>query len=237
MKKTILALLLLGSSYAVLAQEDSIFMENRSTLTTDESYNAFSSFTAVPPVYVESYVVRDEPMATDVRWRQVGDWWHAYYVTDGMPNHVYYNSAGETFTVALPVRQSLVPDAVVVKAVDIFGPTVYDINAVRGTQDEEIYLVRILENGELSSHWITADGANVIDVYRVETSDPMDNVNDNNRNDLLKDVDMNNVEELKIKRDVEDDGTEKIKIKTETKDGKETKTKIKDGKKKTKVDD
>ena len=220
MKKTIIALMVLGSSYTVLAQEDTAM------LRTEQSYNAFSYFTAVPPLYVESYVVRDYPTAADVKWRQAGEWWHGYYVTNGMPTHVYYNAAGQTFNVALPVRQSLVPDAVVVKAVELYGPTVYDINAVRSTDDEEIYLVRILENGTLSSHWITLDGEKVIDVYRIDSTDPM-------HSEMRTESE---VIETKIKEKVDEDDT-KTKIKTKSSDGTETKTKIKNGKVKTKVDD
>jgi len=179
MKKTILAMLMAGSSCAVFAQVDSM---NRgttdqnlpgSTLNSNNSYNAYGTFNASAPDYVSSYVLRDYPMATDLHWQQSADWWHGYYQNSGQPMHVYYNTAGQTFTAALPVKQSLIPDAVVSKANSTWGPSLYDITAIKGSSGQEVYLVRTIENGQLSSQWIGEDGSKVIDVYRVDNTDPM----------------------------------------------------------------
>src|SRR5215208_1041036 len=134
MKKTFLALLLAGCSGGLFAQDDSL--ANKTTLSSDMSYNAYATFTATPPNGVQTYMLRDYPTATDVHWQMVGDWWHGYYLTNGQPTHVYYGTswhvptAGQSFTVALPVRQSLIPETVTSKAVQLFGPTLYDINTV-----------------------------------------------------------------------------------------------------------
>ncbi len=236
MKKILFSMLLATGSCVAFAQVDSVktTMDNTTTMdngtmTTTTDYNAYSTYTAIPPDYMGSYVVRDYPMATDVRWRQENDWWHGYYVTNGMPNHVYYNSSGQSFTVALPVRQSWVPETVVTKAVELFGPVIYDINSLKGTGEEEIYTVRLLENGQLSTIWIKEDGTRVLDVYRMETSSENAalngnmNVQDNTNTNLNTDMNL--------------DKDAKIKIKVKNSDGTETKTKIKDGKVKTKTDD
>ena len=117
MKKTFLAMLLAGSSVAVFAQTDSLKtdMSNPNTtqsMTTNSSYNAYSTYTATLPTGMQNYVMRDYPAATGIRWQQSGDWWHGYYVNAGMPVHLFYNERGQTFTAALPVHQSYVPDAV-----------------------------------------------------------------------------------------------------------------------------
>ena len=179
MKKTILAMLMAGSSCAVFAQVDSM---NRgttdqnlpgSTLNSNNSYNAYGTFNASAPDYVSSYVLRDYPMATDLHWQQSTDWWHGYYQNNGQPMHVYYNTAGQTFTASLPVKQSLIPDAVVSRANSTWGPSLYDITAIKGNAGQQVYLVRTIENGQLSSQWIGEDGSKVLDVYRVDNTDPM----------------------------------------------------------------
>ena len=75
MKKTFLALLLAGSSCAVFAQTDSLKTDMadqtmNETLSTTFSYDAYGTYNAALPTYMQTYVVRDYPMATDVRWQQ-----------------------------------------------------------------------------------------------------------------------------------------------------------------------
>jgi hypothetical protein len=224
MKKTFLAMLMAGCSCGVFAQEDSVkttMMDN--TLTTTSEYNAFSSFTATPPDYVHSYVIRDYPAATNLHWRlDNNDWWHAYYLDNNMPMHVYYNTGGNTYTVSLPVKQTWVPDAVVTKTVQLYGPVLYDINTIKGTNKEDIYAVRILENGVASTVYLDANGNRVMDVYRMETT--TDNAAMDTQpmqTEMKVETDMNNVD--------------KMKVKTKNADGTETKTKTKNGKTKTKT--
>ena len=220
MKKTFLAMLMAGCSCAVFAQEIT------GTLSTSSSYNAYGTFMATPPVTVQNYVVRDYPTATKIYWQQSSpDLWHGYYVTNGQPTHLYYPisfhvpTAATSFTVALPVRQTLVSEDVVAKSIELFGPTMYDINIVKGTNKQEVYVVRTLENGQLSSQYIDADGNRVLDIYRVETED--------DHAAMTTDPPVTTVDTM-------NDDASKVKIKTKTSDGKETKTKMKNGKIKTK---
>jgi hypothetical protein len=218
MKKTFLAMLMAGCSCGVFAQEDSVkntMVDN--TLTTTSEYNAFSSFTATPPYYVNSYVLIYYPAATNLHWRlDNNDWWHAYYLdNNNMPMHVYYNTGGNTYTVSLPVKQTWVPDAVVTKTVQLYGPVLYDINAIKGTNKEDIYAVRILENGVASTVYMDENGNRVMDVYRMETT--------------TDDAAMQSVEtEMKTESDMNGTDT-KIKTKVKSSDGTETKTKTKNG--------
>lgn len=253
MKKTILAMLLAGSSCAVFAQDSSnqtmgdssrTYNTNTNTnmnsnmstdnnsLNSNTSYNAYGSFMATPPEYVQSYVMRDYPAYSGTHWQQFGDWWHGYSVNNGVPAHYYYNMAGQSFIVALPVRQSLVPDAVVSKAVDQFGPTLYDINRLKGSMGQDIYQVRLLENGQLSSYWMDENGTKVIDVYRMETTETT-NLNTGNMNSTgtiqTSDADMTTTTGTDVSATDNASGT-KMKIKTKTADGKKTKTKVTNGK-------
>lgn len=233
MKKIFLAMCMAGSGCVVFAQDETM-NTTANTLNTNTSYNAYGSYNAIPPDYVNSYVLRDYPTATEIRWQQSPDWWHGYYVTNGLPMHIYYNTAGLTYNVALPVRQSWIPDAVVTKSVEMFGPGLYDINTVKGSNKQDIYLVRTLENGQLASHYIDESGNKVIDIYRVETMDENAAMSAGSVNSSTTPTDES-VTTGTTETEANAPGT-KIKIKTKTSDGKETKTKIKDGKVKTKED-
>jgi len=251
MKKIFMTMLVAGSSCAVFAQEDSMrttagtmgdstvittdpSMNANGSMTTSSDYNAFSTYTAMPPEYMGSYVLRDYPGATDVKWRQENDWWHGYYVTGGTPSHMYYNTAGQTFTVALPVRQSYVPETVVTKAVEMYGPVLYDISTIKGSNKEDVYAVRIIENGQLSTVWIGEDGNRVMDVYRIETSS--DNAAmDNQSMQTGVTTDGTITTDAGTNMNTTTEGNTKTKIKTKNSDGTETKTKIKSGTVKTKT--
>jgi len=264
MKKTILAMLLVGSSCAVFAQNDSLNrnmgnngntntmgnnMTRNATSTTDQSwnnnnlnnsgtYNAYGTFTATPPDYVSGYVLRDYPMANDIRWQQNTDWWHGYYMYNDMPAHLYYNTAGQTFTVALPVHQTLIPDAVVTKANQVWGPTLYDITMIKGSQGQDVYHIRTIENGMVADQWVDENGNKVIDVFRVDADLNTGGNTGSNMNQTGTDMnqtgtDVNSNSGMNNNSQMDNStmgGSGKMKIKTETSDGKEIKTKIKDGK-------
>ena len=171
--------------------------------------------------------MRDYPAATNLHWRLDNtDWWHAYYVdANNMPMHVYYNTGGNTYTVSLPVKQTWVPEAVVTKSVQLYGPVLYDINMIKGTNKQDLYAVRILENGVASTVWMDENGNKVMDVYRLETT----------TDKAAMGTEQTTTTEMKMETD---NSTEtKTKVKTENSDGTETKTKTKtkDGKTKTKT--
>ena len=285
MNKTNLMMLLAGSTCAVFAQNDTTnrntgtngttgtntnmgnntYNNNNgsmngtwgtnSSMSSNNSYNAYGTFNATAPDYLQGYVLRDYPTATDIRWQQSTDWWHGYYMNNGQPVNMYYNTAGQTFNVALPVKQSLVPDAVVSKAISMYGPMLYDITAVRGTNGQDIYMVRTLENGQVASQWMGEDGTKVIDVYRVESNDAMNHSMNNTGSYNSNNGTMNNGSQMTNGQSSDQSamygssdmnsstsgtntstGKDKLKIKTKSADGKVHKTKLVNGKMTTKGD-
>lgn len=262
-------MLLAGSSCAVFAQNDSLHLYNTgswnhsdsisrlnnmevnnawsgnsSQLSSNGSYNAYNAYLATAPYYVQGYVLRDYPMATNLHWQQNNDWWHAYYLNGTQPMHVYYNNAGQTFNVSLPVKQSFIPDDVSSRAIQNWGPEVYDIISLKGTQGQDIYQVRIIENGVVSSQYMDANGNKVIDIYREDPKDVPGIMPVNNSSQPVSgsssDADMNHMgTETATGSDMStsDQDMGKLKIKTKTSDGKKTKTKIVNGKVKSKTDE
>lgn len=257
MKKTILSFMVMCCGCAVFAQtgNDSAWHNNNTTnnsmrtsddmstsMTSNNAYSAYGLNTVVVPASVDVYLRRDYPNAENVMWQQTGDWYHGIYTNNGRFSHVYYNMAGKTYNLALPVTQTYVPDDVVSKISSKFGPMVYDITTLQGANDQNIYQVRVLENGQLRSEWIGEDGNSINDPYRTGDDEMLNNTMSNGMNQPQSS--MNNTmqnsntsttsttTEVKVKAEGDE-----LKIKTKNSDGKETKLKIKDGEIKKKVDD
>ncbi len=187
MKKTILALCLAGSCNAVFAQVTQDSMKTQETIYTTTSaelhknhhtiyrdtsltatgdYSAYGVTSATVPSSVQGFFDRDYPTAGTVTWRMKGPWYHATYNKNGRYSHVYYNDAGKSYKVSLPVTQNYVPDDIIARVSDMFGDMVYDVATIKGSNGKDLYHVRTLENGEMRSQWIGDDGATVTDPYR-----------------------------------------------------------------------
>ena len=251
MKKILLSTVLVASSWMLFAQEDATNkthnMNNNNTTTnqqtntsTDPMYNTtttanYNAFGV--PNYVQMNFQTQYPAVTNLTWTSptadfyhgyysdnAGRYTHVYYSTDPYYNVQYYPERIVSYKVSLPVIQTFVPDAVVTTASNLYKHNLYDIAAMKGNNEQEIYVVRVFDNGELKSMWMDANGTGVTDMWRVEEQMNM------NTTDV-------NVETSTDVNAAKENNTIKTKTKTEYSDGTEIKTKTKDGKTKTKVDD
>jgi hypothetical protein len=224
---------------------------NNGNMSTTGNYSAYGATSVTAPSNIQSYMMRDYPSASDVMWQQQGDWYHGTYLNNGRYNHVYYNEAGATYSVALPVTQTWMPDEVINKMSSMFGPSIYDIAMIKGAGGQNIYHVRLSENGQMRSQYIGEDGTTINDPFVTDH-----NMNNNMQQNLNNGMNSNmnstdgsssntgttttgsnqtegsEVVEMKVKSE-----GDKTKIETKTKNGKETKVKIKDGKMKVKEKD
>jgi hypothetical protein len=248
----------------VTGQPDSMgvtnYNNNPDTSTSVSAYPAYGTTSVTIPYRAQVNLQKDYPMVTanNIVWTQQGEWYHGTYMNNGRYSHIYYDDRGNTWTVAMPVIQSYVPDDIVSKATTMFGPMIYDVTTLKGdSAHSTIYQIRTIENGQVKAQWIGEDGSSIMDPFRVDvvtdvntsTNAAMDNGNmDNsnmNRNNMNMDstnMNMNNMDSTKHNMDMDmnnktfTDSTisnaegKEIKIKTETSDGKETKIKVKDGK-------
>ncbi|HEU0064773.1 MAG TPA: hypothetical protein VFQ58_07070 [Flavisolibacter sp.] len=140
---------------------------NNNSMNSNSSYNAYSNV----PTNVRYSFQRDYPSANNVMWQQSSDWWHASYMNNGQAMNTYYNSAGQTFNVALPVMETQVPADVVTKISGMYGPSVYDITRVKGENNEDDYIVRILDNnGQIRTERINGEGGNVTEGTNTTTT-------------------------------------------------------------------
>lgn len=243
MKKGFFLMMLLAAGMSVMAQVTTTTtttsttsmnntMDNNSIiLLSTGDYSAYSA-----PSNVQLYFNRDYPMVnTTVNWMPVGDYWRATYNNNGRYSHVFYTSNGDHYLVNLPVTASYVPDDIITASATTHPGTVYDINTLKAWDGSNVYQIRYIENGTVTSQFIDDNGNTVTDYWRTEDMQKkMDERHMQMMQMHMQDTDMKNmnmngmdmngskIEKMKIKND----GKE-TKIKTEYKDGKETKTKVK----------
>jgi len=195
MKKTILALLLTGGSFAVWAQDttgkpptDTTRRDSTDTSSriTSGNYNAYGSATNIP-ITVQQSFQNAYPDASDARWEQSNNMWRVNYKSNGQDMNMYYGANGQGYMIALPVLENQVPDEVVSKVKEMHGTNVYDITALRVNDSAEIYQVRIIENGELRTERINADGSAAAEITldnSMNQNNGMNQMNDSTGNQM-----------------------------------------------------
>jgi hypothetical protein len=136
MKKTILAIILAGSSAAICAQDTTNMNNTRmdsaqNTTGVQTSTGDYSAYANMPPSIQRNFQAQ-YPGVTNAQWQPTyNGFWRASYMQNGQWMNVNYSPRGESFMVALPVLQSSVPAEIVSKAMDLYGGNVYDISLVK----------------------------------------------------------------------------------------------------------
>jgi hypothetical protein len=240
MKKTLIALLFVGSSSALLAQTvtDSTDGTNNNNTTIDNSanptmdnstnttpndmntnqnsmstttdsintsvstgnYSAYGTVAVDVPATVRYSFQKDYPNVTGAQWYQTpnGQLRVMYKDMNNQDMDVYYyGTSAQSYMVSLPVRQSLTPDDIITKAKSMFGMSIYDINRVKAANNEDVYHVRLLDNGQVRSVWISEQGTEVAaaDVFRTADAagtDVINEVNTSTNEATDSNTDMNN---------------------------------------------
>ena len=193
MKKTLIALLLVGSSSALFAQAvtnttDENTNTTDNTITTSVStgsYPAYGTVAVDVPTTVRYSFQRDYPMVTSAQWYLTPNGQYRVIYKDNMNQDAdvyYYGTSAQSYSVALPVRESLTPEDLVSKAKSMFGLSVYDINRVRAANMDYVYHVRLLDNGQVRSVWLSEQGNEVAaaDVFRTSVVAENDVINEVN---------------------------------------------------------
>lgn len=209
--------------------------------TTTSNYNAYGI-----PNYVQTNFQTQYPNVSNLTWTSsTADWYHGYYSdANGRYTHVYYSTDPyynsqyypervTGYTVSLPVLQTYVPDAVVTSATNMYKQNLYDITALRAKDSQEVYQVRVQDNGELKSMWMDVNGTAVTDYWRTEDQVNMSSTTDmNSSNSTDTNAAMNS-----NSSSTNADMNSNIKTKTKTKmtDGTIQKTKTKNSKTSTKT--
>lgn len=167
-----------------------------STSTTD--YSAYGI-----PNYVQQNFETAHPGTNSLMWdRPTADWYHGYYMDNGHYTHVYYSTDPyynstyypervTGYNVSLPVLQTYVPDQIISTAINQYKQNLYDITAIKGNNSQNLYQVRVLDNGQLRTMWIDSTGTSTADVYRTDMINNMP-TNSNTINSTQSNAAMDN---------------------------------------------
>lgn len=220
---------------------------NLNNTTSNQMYNntSTSNYSAYGiPNYVQMNFQTQHPTVSNLTWdRPTADWYHGYYSdangrytnvyysTDPYYNSQYYPERVTGYTVSLPVLETYVPDAVITAATNQYKQNLYDITALKGNNNQDLYEVRVLDNGEMKSMWMDANGAAVTDYWR--TDQPMNNttnVNTSTSTDTNAAMDNSNMNSSSSMNHTNMNTDTKMKKKTKLSNGTIMKTKTKHGK-------
>ena len=161
MKKTFLAMCVLGCSSILFAQDpvtptpqDTTITETTTPVTTQTDMTTQSSVSAYPaysatvnvPSNISYSFNTNYPGTANVNWHQRGQWYRASYNKEGRTMHTYYAPNGKSFNVALPVLRGDVPDEMINKAVSQYGDRLYAINSTRTGKGDVAYRVTLIDD-------------------------------------------------------------------------------------------
>jgi hypothetical protein len=249
---------------------------NNNNTTSGQMYNSntnTSNYSAYGiPNYVQSNFQSQHPNVSNLAWTTstadfyhgyysdptTGRYTHVYYSTDPYYNSQYYPERVTGYTVSLPVLETWVPDQVVTTALNQYKQNLYDIAAMKGNNSTNMYVVRVIDNGELKSMYMDSTGGAVTDYIRTEEQTNMgngtmnsgtmnngnlDNGNTNMNNSTNSNSSMSNDTNGTMDNsstgttsDMNNTNTDvKKKTKTTMSDGSQIKTKTKNGKTSTKT--
>jgi hypothetical protein len=160
MKKVIIGMILLTTSYSLWAQQTAVYRQTSSTYSTPEPIR----------VNFQTYY----PEAVLVTWEPSGEWWHATYKGDNRINHVYYSTLAYyiehpvNYKVSLPVLNTYVPERVTTAAINSYGGSLYSITTMKADNGAEIYQVCLMENGTPKTVWMNAESTVFTDVNKIK---------------------------------------------------------------------
>lgn len=164
MKKIIFSVMIAAASLSLYAQETqevTVYRLSRST-----SYPGYS----VPPA-IKANFEKTYPGVTVISWDPIQTYWRAGYKVENSITYVYYDEKGVNYRASLPVIQNNVPEPVVTKALDIYGPIVYGITKIKSANGGEVFQLRLVENGVTRTTWMDAEGKTVTDVFKVKAGE------------------------------------------------------------------
>ena len=188
MKKIIISMLLIFSGYTLLAQNpstpDSANAQSGITSDTTNAQGAMTSDSTIAQPVTSDTTNAQGAMTSDTTNAQAAitsDTTNAQgaMVSDSaksaMPsnnmNNVTTNTANnnrsmagtttdasQTRFAALPVLVTAVPESIVGSVKNKYAANIYDITGLKNSAGQDVYMVRVLDNGQLRSEYVGSDG-------------------------------------------------------------------------------
>jgi hypothetical protein len=168
MKKIILVVMVLAAGYALNAQVTAVY---RASAGTNNTYS-------VPEPILTNFQTT-YPGVTMATWEPMSGWWSATYKDDNNRIiHVYYSTQpyylekgrDVNYNVALPVINTYVPETVITAAINSYGTSLYSITTIRGTNNDVVYQVCLVENGTTKTAWMNAESTVFTDINKIRTN-------------------------------------------------------------------
>lgn len=154
MKKLILVVMVLAAGYALHAQEAVVY-----TVRSSGSDNS---------------LIVPEPMRTTFPgtpvgiWEPMNGWWYSTYKEENNRiTYAYYSTQpyylvpvpgrDVNYKVALPVSNTYIPETVIAVAIERYGASLYSITTIKAANNEMVYQVSLLENGNMRTVWMNPE--------------------------------------------------------------------------------
>jgi hypothetical protein len=158
MKKTILVVMVLAAGCALRAQEAVVY--------TVRAPGSDNTYLVAEPLHTNFRT--DHPGVTLRAWEPVSGWWYSTYKEENNRiTYLYYSTQpyylvpvpgrDVNYKVALPVSNSYIPETVIALAIDRYGTSLYSITTIMGNNNEMVYQVGLLENGNLRTVWMNPE--------------------------------------------------------------------------------
>ncbi|MCU7552028.1 hypothetical protein OCK74_23105 [Chitinophagaceae bacterium LB-8] len=155
------------------------------TVSSMRSSGAYNAYGNVPPT-IRNTFTSQFPNAGNATWEKdaATNMWHARYASSGRIVNVFMDERGNSYTMALPIIQSLVSENTISSAINKYGPTIYDVLQLKTGDSSYVYQVRLIENGQVRAVYMNEDGSDATYTYAVHTDSTgnMNNANWNNAN-------------------------------------------------------
>lgn len=142
-----------------------------SNMSSTNSYSAYRPVDNVNiPWNVQMNYSKEYPTASSSNgtWSQYGDWFYTTYMNNGRYSQIFYDQKGSGYSVALPVLNTYVPEAVVNNALQKYGSNLYSITMLKSSGGKDTYQINLLDRGQTKTEWLDESGTSVADVYRID---------------------------------------------------------------------
>ncbi len=185
------------------------------TSVSSSNYNAYGTVAVDVPTTVRYSFQKDYPTITNAQWYQTPNGQLRVMYKDANNQDVdvyYYGGSAQSYMVSMPVMQSFTSEDIVAKAKSMFGLNVYDINRVKAANNEYVYHLRLLDNGQVKSVWLSEQGNEVAatDVFRaadVANTDIIEETNTTNTAPTSTDANINSNNSQNTNNNTKSSGT------------------------------
>jgi hypothetical protein len=169
MKKIILVVMVSAAAYTLSAQTTVVYKVQPAGPGNTYSVPG-PILTNFQTTYPGITVLTWEPM--DGRWDAIYTGYNNRIIRVSYSTQLYYLEKGRdvNYKVALPVINTYVPEGVITAAINSYGASLYSITTMRGTNNDVVYQVCLLENATVKTVWMNAESTVFTDIDKIRVN-------------------------------------------------------------------